>query len=316
MTDKSPEFPDSRKSHGGHVAGCDEPAFQLESPKRGAIPVLLSVPHAGRCYPESLLSQMREPAQSRLRLEDRFVDLLAVEVAKQTGAGLLVANAPRAMLDLNRAVDDIDWSMIEGKAPAIEARHSQANRRSRSGLGLLPRRLSGLGEIWKGPIKRSELDARVAGIHKPYHVALSRELEMIRDQWGAALLVDLHSMPPLRRSQSGQQPPHFVLGDRFGVACDNSLIDGAIGFFEVREKRASHNRPYSGGYVLDRHASPRRGVHALQLEVCRSTYLDARLENPSARLSSVAKLLAGLVLSLGERTSRLADNGYIAQAAE
>jgi len=316
MTDKSPEFPDSRKSHGGNIAGCDEHAYQLESPKRAAIPVLLSVPHAGRSYPESLLSQMREPVQSRLRLEDRFVDLLAVEVAKQTGASLLVANAPRAMLDLNRAVDDIDWGMIEGKTPTVEARHSQANRRSRSGLGLLPRRLSGLGEIWRGPIKRSELDARVEGIHKPDHVALSQELERIRDHWGAALLIDLHSMPPLRRGQTGQQPPNYVLGDRFGAACDNSLIDCAIGYFEVRSKHASHNRPYSGGYVLDRHASPRRGVHALQLEVCRSTYLDARFENPSARLSSVAKLLAGLVQSLGEQTSRLADNGYIAQAAE
>ena len=316
MTDKSSEFPESRKSHGGQIAGCDEPAFELVSPKTGAIPVLLSVPHAGRCYTESLLAQMREPEQSALRLEDRFVDVLATEVAKQTGASLLVANAPRAMLDLNRAVDDIDWGMIAGQAPSVETRHSQANRRSRSGLGLLPRRLSGLGEIWRAPIRRSDLDERIDGIHKPYHVALSQELEMIRDQWGVALLVDLHSMPPLRRGQTGLPPPHFVVGDRFGVACDNSLVDGAIGYFEGQGKRASHNRPYSGGYVLDRHASPRRGIHALQLEICRSTYLDARMENPSARLSSVAKLLVGLVRSLGERASRLADNSYFAQAAE
>ena len=316
MTQESRKSTDSRQSQGGHIAGSDEPAFALEAPENPSIPVLLSVPHAGRCYPQSLLSHMREPEQSALRLEDRLVDQLATEVAKQTGASLLVANAPRAMLDLNRATDDIDWGMISGKVPSAEVRHSQSNRRARSGLGLLPRRLSGIGEIWKGPIDRSDLDRRVEEIHKPYHAALSQELERIRDQWGAALLIDFHSMPPLKSSHAGQSPPHFVIGDRFGVACDSRLIDDAMGYLECQGRVAGHNRPYSGGYVLDRHASPRRGIHALQLEICRSTYLDSRLMHPSARLASVAKLLAALVRLLGERSSSLADNRYFAQAAE
>ncbi|HAU22050.1 MAG TPA: N-formylglutamate amidohydrolase, partial [Erythrobacter sp.] len=104
--------------------------------------------------------------------------------------------------------------------------------------------------------------------------------------------------------------------DLFGVACGGGLVGSAVRFFEGHGKLASHNRPYSGGYVLDRHASLRRGVHAMQLEICRSTYLDSRLEHPSARLSSVAKMLAGLVRLLGEEASRLADNGFFAQAAE
>lgn len=316
MNDESPKFPDSERLVGGHIAGCDAPAFELRFHKISRIPVLISVPHAGRCYPDALLSQMRDAGQSRLRLEDRFVDLLAVEVAKQTGASLLVANAPRAMMDLNRAVDDIDWGMISGDSVAVAPKHSQANRRSRSGLGLLPRRLSGLGEIWKGPIERSDLDQRIDGIHKPYHSVLSQQLELIRDHWGASLLIDFHSMPPLRRGQAGLPAAQFVIGDRFGIACDNSLVDGAIRFFESKGRQVNLNRPYSGGYVLDRHASPRRGVHAMQLEICRSTYLDAQLEHPSARLGSVAKLLSHFVLTMGEGVARLAENGYFVQAAE
>ena len=88
------------------------PAFAISGPLPSAIPVLIAVPHAGRAYPGSLLERMRNPGFAALRLEDRYVDLLAREVAKATGAMLLVANAPRAMIDLNRAADDIDWEMF------------------------------------------------------------------------------------------------------------------------------------------------------------------------------------------------------------
>ena len=97
---------------------------------------------------------MRQPDYAAVRLEDRHVDLLARQIAAQTGAGLLIAHAPRAMLDLNRAQDDVDWEMIRGGAPLMP-RHSHANRRARSGLGLVPRRLPGFGEIWKAGLSKS-----------------------------------------------------------------------------------------------------------------------------------------------------------------
>ena len=70
------------------------------------------------------------------------------------GAGLLVAHAPRAMLDLNRATDDVDWDMIANSKPD-GVRHSLANRRARSGLGLVPRRLPGGRRCPTGPSARS-----------------------------------------------------------------------------------------------------------------------------------------------------------------
>ncbi len=300
---------------GGTIPGSQSPAFSLHLPRSLPLPVLIAAPHGGRAYPEETLADMREPRWSALRLEDRHADGLAQEVAQATGAALLVAHAPRAVLDLNRAVEDVDWAMVTGRAPR-GATHSQANRRARSGLGLVPRRLPGLGEIWKSPLPKDTLERRIAEIHRPYHDTLARTMETLRDKWGAALLIDLHSMPPLKHHGEQDKPAEFVIGDRFGSSCSDSIVAVALSHFGEARRRVAYNRPYSGGYVLERHASPRRGLHAIQLEVCRSAYLDARLEEPGARISGVVRLLAGLVRRLASEIAGLGAAGSVRQAAE
>ena len=95
---------DSRKKRGGSIPGAKgQPAFTLLLPERAPVPVLIAVPHAGRTYPAELAELMRNHSAASLRLEDRFADFVAQAVARETGAGLLVAHAPRAMIDLNRA---------------------------------------------------------------------------------------------------------------------------------------------------------------------------------------------------------------------
>lgn len=298
-------------------------AFIHVAPRSMPLPVLIAVPHAGRAYPGEILAQMRDPGPSQLRLEDRHIDSVGVEVARVTGTGLLVAQAPRAMIDLNRADDDIDWDMIEGphiRGSIPQPRPAGSNARARSGLGLVPRRLPSFGEIWRQKLPREELNRRIESIHRPYHEFLAKELARIRDAWGAALLIDLHSMPPLRRQKSGageeECAPQVVLGDRFGASCHSGLVSRAFRYFENNGCVAVHNRPYSGGYVLDRHASPARGIHGLQLEICRSTYLDASLSEPTAAAKPLAKMLAGLVRELGVETAGLGAYGQMAQAAE
>lgn len=306
---------DSRARGGGSISGGSAPAYRLSIRSDPILPILIAVPHGGRAYPAALLESMRDAEAASLRLEDRHADTLACAIAQETGAATIVAEAPRAMIDLNRAPDDIDWAMVGGGRP-VGTRHSLANRRARSGLGLIPRRLPGLGEIWRRPIAKDELARRIEDIHRPYHVALAETLELLRDRWGAALLVDLHSMPPLRPRFPDEHATEFVIGDRFGMSCDERLTAAALRFFGKAGKPAAHNRPYSGGYVLDRHGSPLRGLHALQIEVCRSTYLDARLAEPSARLPAVARLLGGLIRTLASEIDALGRDRRLPEAAE
>ncbi|MEL7189294.1 MAG: N-formylglutamate amidohydrolase [Pseudomonadota bacterium] len=294
-------------------------AFTYIAPPSMPLPVLIAVPHAGRTYPPDVLENMRDAQLGQLRLEDRRVDAIGVEMAKATGAGLLVAHAPRAMLDLNRSHDDVDWGMVAGSKARIDQSSGPSagvNRRAKSGLGLVPRRLPGFGEIWRQQLTKAELDRRIDDIHRPYHAFLAKELERIRDVWGAALLIDLHSMPPLRKQLGQASAPRIVLGDRFGAACDASIIARAMRFLDDFGFSSAHNRPYSGGYVLDRHASPLRGLHAVQVEVCRSTYLDEHLSDLSAGVKPMASMLAGLVRELGAEAARLGGEGQLPQAAE
>jgi N-formylglutamate amidohydrolase len=305
---------------GGKVPGLnDAPAFTLSVPARLSLPVLIAVPHAGRAYPPSVVARMRDPALARLRLEDRLVDRIGVEIARQTGAGLLVAHAPRALLDLNRADDDIDWDMVEGGLPegVIAPQAGQGgNRRARSGLGLVPRRLPGSGEIWRGRLDPDELAGRIFGIHRAYHTALADELARIRARWGSALLIDLHSMPPLKPAQGETQAPLIVLGDRFGASCHNLLMGRALGHLDRQGVPVAQNQPYSGGYVLDRHGAPHSGVHAMQIEVCRSSYLDRQMAEPGPGLPGMAAMLAALVRELGAEAALLGGGEGMLQAAE
>ena len=309
---------DSRRCTGGEIPGSQGAhAFAIAGPEPSAIPVLIAVPHAGRAYTGSLLERMRNPGFAALKLEDRYVDLLAEDVARATGATLMTAQAPRAMIDLNRSSDDIDWDMF-GRAVPADVGSYTPGRRARSGMGLIPRRLPGIGELWKRRHDEADLAVRISGIHEPYHQRLTAELTTLRERWGAALLLDLHSMPPLTL-RGGQPPPEFVLGDRFGATCHGGLVGSAFGYFAEMRRGTAHNRPYAGGYVLERHAAPAKGLHALQLEIDRSSYLDARLAEPGPGFAAMAHLLTGLVRQLAAEVAalgRLASPAPWAEAAE
>src|SRR3546814_1825188 len=114
-------------------------------------------------------------------------------------------------------------------------------------------------------MESGDLARRIEGPHAPYHATLEGALANLRDRWGAARLIDLHSMPPLP-VRTGMAPTEVVIGDRFGAACHGRLIAAAFSQMAVSRRETAHNRPYAGGYVLERHADPRRGIHALQIE--------------------------------------------------
>lgn len=296
---------DSLVEGGGRIPGMrGQSAFRLHRAWRTPIPVVIAVPHAGRTYPPELLRAMRCSGEAVLRLEDRLVDLVGEAVAAATGATLLVAHAPRAMIDLNRATDDVDWDMVAGTVPAPSTRFVPG-RRSRTGLGLVPRRLQGVGELWNQRLPAADLAARIDQVHAPYHRALDAALTHLRDRWGTALLLDLHSMPPLGPKSGPARGADYVIGDRFGAACDSRLVRIGLAHLERAGQQAALNRPYAGGYVLDRHGRPQRGIHALQLEVCRATYLDRQLREPGPGMGEVVRIVTELVRTMaGELSSR------------
>ena len=279
--------------------------FSVHNVEQLTQPVLVSVPHAGRDYPDDLISNLRVAPVELLRLEDRYADRL-VRTAMASGFPTIIAHRARAWMDLNRAESDIDIQMIAGPDRQMAASPSA---KTRGGLGLIPRRLQSCGELWRGPLPRSAVEQRIAVLHGPFHQAVSDTLSAIRARFGVAILLDVHSMPPLRPDQPDHAPPQFVVGDRFGHSAASIHAELVLAHLRGRGFEAALNTPYSGDHILQTHGNPTRNIHALQLEVDRSLYLDSALREPSGNMGSMAALVE-------EIASVLADNAVGASFAE
>jgi N-formylglutamate amidohydrolase len=270
--------------------------FALHNSERLDFPVLLAVPHAGREYPTEIFQQSRLPAASLVRLEDRYADLL-VKVSKVACVPTIIASRARAWIDLNRCEGDLDLDMV--KDLENRGRKRQLAQKARGGLGLVPRRLSGEGDIWNGPLAAADIQKRLSGYHEPYHTKIASTLAAIRAKFGVAILLDIHSMPPL--SPWGQnRPVQFVIGDRFGMSSANIYSSLICECLEQSGFSAKLNHPYSGDYILARHGNPRQNIHAIQLEVDRSLYLDEILREPADTVGNIASLLYQIVIVLSE----------------
>jgi N-formylglutamate amidohydrolase len=266
------------------------PPFVLFNADTLAMPVVIAVPHAGRAYP-GVMPMLRVPVRQLVALEDRHADHLA-GTAIESGIATLIAHTPRLLIDLNRSESELDPAMVHGGI----ATGTPLPPRVRGGLGLIPRRLGTIGEIWRGPLEPSEVAERIAVHHRPWHDALATLIRRTRDRFGAALLIDLHSMPPI----AGPEAPSIVIGDRFGRSAAPQITAAAEAIAAGSGFRVAVNAPYAGGYALDRHAQPRDGIHALQIEIDRTCYLDWRLDRPGLGLARMQTLVAALATRLGD----------------
>jgi N-formylglutamate amidohydrolase len=255
---------------------------------RGDLPVLLSVPHSGRDYPDWLVDMASAGQQSLTALEDPLVDRL-VWRALQRGCAAVIARTPRAAVDCNRAEDEVDPAVIEGP------RRGRMTARARGGLGIVPARTQQHGYLWRRAISPKQLEERLDQAHRPYHDAIEDQLGLLLDRFGCAVLLDCHSMPP--------PPPgvaQIVIGDCRGRTADGWVSREAMAIATRHGFSAGLNDPFAGGHVIDRHARPARAVHALQLEIDRRCYLGAGLKAPGAGFDRVAALIEGLAVELGE----------------
>jgi len=272
------------------------PFFRI-GPERPASPVLLSVPHAGRDYRPELLRGARLSKAVLETLEDRLVDRL-VWRATAAGATAFIARAPRAEIDLNRDERELDPALIQ---PPLAAGALVQSARTRGGLGLIPSRIAGAGPIWRERIARAELNRRIEDVHKPYHRAIEAALELARERFGAAILLDCHSMPPRPRIHGGAGAATVIFGDRHGATISADLLDAAVSAARGLGYKTACNAPYAGGYVVGRHGRPREGLHALQIELDRSIYLDEDLRAPGPGFEGACRLIAAVAAALETR---------------
>jgi N-formylglutamate amidohydrolase len=267
------------------------PPYEIVAPDRQLRPLIFSSPHSGRDYPSDFLAASRLSEWSIRRSEDSFVDELFLPVVGR-GAPLIRANFPRAWLDVNREPYELDPKMFSGRLP------NYANVRSvrvAGGLGTIARIVSESEEIYAGPLSVEEALDRIERFYKPYHRALSGLLAATRSAFGQAVLIDCHSMPSLVRRGGSRLRPDIVLGDRYGASCAPELTDLAASLLMRRGYSISRNKPYAGGYITEHYGRPAEGLHAVQIEVNRSLYMDEDRLEKSTGFARLQEDLTGFV---------------------
>ena len=246
-----------------------KPIFNLH---QGTSPLLVSVPHAGKHIPSDMRSLFTSKALE-VHDTDWHLDVL-YDYVKSQGAGFLVPEHSRYVIDLNRPPDGA-------------AMYPGANN-----TGLCPV-TDFYGESIYQPgcaPDAQQIDQRVTQYWRPYHAALASELARIKALHGYAVLFDGHSIKSQVPWLFEGQLPDLNIGTANGTSCAANLRD-AVAQLLVGQSAFSHvmDGRFKGGYITRQYGRPAQGIHAVQLEMCWSTYMQEAAPyvlDPSARRGS------------------------------
>jgi N-formylglutamate deformylase len=253
--------------------------------ERGRFGVLISVPHSGTRVPPDLLSTFSDAGRG-LADTDWFVDRL-YQWAPAMGAGMIVAPMSRYVVDLNRPPDDAPLyakaggSLLTGLVPTL----------SFSGKAIY---------VAGAEPDSDQVRDRVAKYWEPYHRCLQEELERIRTNHGFAVLLDAHSIRSREPLLFEGTLPDLNLGSNDGRSACRTLIDCAVAALRRGHYSMVVDGRFKGGYITRHYGSPADDVHAVQLEMSQSAYMDegATLwqEDKALAIQDLLKNLVGALL--------------------
>nr|WP_269807980.1 N-formylglutamate deformylase [Pseudomonas agronomica] len=224
--------------------------------KQGRVPLLISMPHAGLRLTPAVKAGLIPEAQS-LPDTDWHIPRL-YDFAEALGASTLAAEYSRFVVDLNRPSDD--KPMYVGAT-----------------TGLYPATLfDGVPLFLEGLEPSAEERATyLQQVWMPYHQALQQELARLKAEFGYALLFDAHSIRSVIPHLFDGKLPDFNLGTFNGVSCDPALAS-QLEAICARHDQFTHvlNGRFKGGHITRHYGNPEQDIHAVQLELCQSTYME------------------------------------------
>ena len=228
--------------------------------RSGDTPLLISVPHDGRAVPYDLDRRMTADGKA-LPDTDWYVARL-YDFAVEIGAGVLVANYSRYVVDLNRSAEDEE--LYPGQVKT----------------GLCPAQTFSGADIYTDDgVSAAERSSRVERYWQPYHDKIAAVLAQLRETHGYALLWDAHSIPSVVPRLFDGELPTLNLGSNAGESCRSSIAAAVQRVAEDSEYSFVHNGRFKGGYITRHYGDPASGIHALQLEIAQRAYMDEERGN-------------------------------------
>ena len=262
-----------------------DPPFEVIEPAGLSGPLIFNSPHSGCIYPREFLATSRLDLPTLRRSEDCFVDALVMGVVER-GFPLMRAHFPRCYVDVNREPYELDPRMFDGRLPSFANTRSM---RVAGGLGTVARVVGDAQEIYDRRIPVNDALRRIESLYKPYHRTLRRLFTRLHREYGAATLIDCHSMPSSNGGGRDERPrADVVLGDRYGMSCAPAVSETIETTLRSLGYVVSRNKPYAGGFITEHYGNASAGLHTIQLELNRGLYMDERRFERSPDFSRLA----------------------------
>jgi N-formylglutamate deformylase len=273
---------------------------EITAPKTEPTPVLVEVPHSGLQVPPEVEPEIDATPLAVLRDSDIYVDQL-YQRAPQHGATLLVSRVSRYVVDLNRGPDEVDSAAVP-RHP--RARHIPAR-------GVVWRARTDGTPLLRAPLTTQQFARRLELFYEPYHQKLREVAARIREEHGHVVILAAHSMPSAgRRVFGGRQVRRadVVPGTRGRSTADGRIIDLIDAHFREAGLSVKHDDPYRGGWTTSSYGAPKRGQHAVQIELNRALYVDEQTsEIKTDDFARLQLVLDALVDKLGQLMSNQAQ---------
>ena len=274
------------------IVGSDRKAFVRHEPSTSSIPLVFDSPHSGEWYPDDF---DHAPPRSIVRqAEDTHVARLWSH-APAVGATLIEARFPRAYIDANRGLADIDPDLLDDEW----AEPLAPSRKSQQGIGLVWRLARGGTPMYARKLRCLEIRTRIDEYWKPYHAALDAAMDAHHREFGGVWHINCHSMPAVGDALSddpGRERADFVLGDRDGTTCDATFTRLVAQTAQDMGYSVAVNDPYKGVELVRKHGRPFENRHSLQIELKRTLYMNEQTLEPNAGYARLHQDLARLAV--------------------
>ena len=249
-----------------------ETCYVLKCPEnKRRLPLVCDSPHSGSIYPPDFKSALS--IQQLRQTEDTDIDALWSGVPA-VGGTLVAALFPRCYIDPNRALDDLDPSLIDGAWPLPLS----PGPKSKLGYGLIFSKVDANHLIYDRQLSVQEIQQRIDRYWQPYRRALDEEIRSAYHSFGKVWHLNLHSMPQNAYERLGIKTDKpladFVLGDRDGATCEPAFVSLVEESLRSSGYSVARNDPYKGVALLAQIGQPAMNRHSLQIEIRRPLYMN------------------------------------------
>ncbi|QES89110.1 N-formylglutamate amidohydrolase [Rhizosphaericola mali] len=233
--------------------------FKILKPVIAEVPIVISCPHVGTYFPETIQSHFESKALSTLDDTDWFIDRL-YSFALSVGIPMIVATHHRWVIDLNRDVNDqplyTDGRVITSVMPTTDFNGNNLYQ----------------SDYHPDAV---ELEYRIENYYRPYHEALKGMLGNAKSKFGKVLLLDAHSIKKVVHGIQKKPFPDLILGDNNGQSSDNKYSQIAQQTLQQNNDYSfGYNQPFKGGSITRNFGKPKENIHALQIEMAKTNYMD------------------------------------------